>query len=108
MRFSSLGDGPHQARDLARIWVPPLLFLGKDQRTVYRNLERSPRRGDQLDLCALEFLLQLRRQTGGATFIVSNYAVLNHDVHEISGLVDDCESGESCCRSPAMARDRLR
>lgn len=56
------------------------LFLGKDEVPVHPHVKYPPGRGDELHLGS-EFLAKLRRQTGGARFVVSDDAVCDGDVH---------------------------
>jgi hypothetical protein len=61
--------------------MPPKLTLGEDQVSVHLHLEDAPRRRYQLDLRVGEFALELGRQTGGPWLVISDYAVLDDDLH---------------------------
>jgi len=56
------------------------LLLGKQKLSVDRYIKYSSGRRNQVRL-DVEFLAELRRQTGGAGLIVSNDAVSDRDIH---------------------------
>jgi len=57
------------------------LLLGIDQLPVHGYLEDTAGGLHQPDLGVRKGLTNLRLQTGGARFVVSDYAVFNADVH---------------------------
>jgi hypothetical protein len=60
--------------------MPAHLLLGVEKRPVHGDVKHPSGRGDELDL-GVEFLAELRRQTGGAGLVVSNDAVCDRDSH---------------------------
>jgi hypothetical protein len=66
---------------LAGRGVPASGLLGVHQLSVDRYLEDATRGLNQTNVDARVRLVQLSRQTGGSGMIVSNYAVLNRDLH---------------------------
>ena len=61
--------------------MPAERLLGERQTAVDRHLEHPARRLHELDGRLGEPLPDLRRQTGGARFVVSNDAVLDRYAH---------------------------
>src|SRR5512145_7732 len=72
-----------QAEPLARLRVPSELPLGKHGLPVDPDLENAAAARYEHDFC-LEFPFELRRQTGGAWFVVSDQAILDFDPHDAS------------------------
>jgi hypothetical protein len=70
-----------QAKNLAGLRVTPDPGLLEDGHPVAKYFEAATGRRDQLDRCTGVTRPNLRRQTGGAGFVVSNRAVLDRDVH---------------------------
>jgi hypothetical protein len=60
--------------------VAAQLLLREEQVPVHGDVKHSAGGGDEPCL-GVEFLAQLRRQTGGAGLVVSNDAVSDRDIH---------------------------
>jgi len=61
--------------------MPSRPLLGKDHHAIGAHVEDPPGRLDEHDLGAGKGPANLRRQTGGARFVVSHHAILNRNLH---------------------------
>ncbi len=65
------------------------LLLGKHQLPVHGDLEDAARRRNQLDRGVGMLGTYLRRQTGGARFVVSDGAIRDLNLHVLAPSGDD-------------------
>ncbi len=74
-----------QVRDLPWFHVASSLELGVDQLAIHGHFETATFRGDQPDGLNIpfEFFGQFGHQTDGPLGVVSDYAVLDADVHDV-------------------------
>ena len=89
-----------EGEDLARLGVMPGLRLLEDRRAVHHDFEAPAARGDERHLGVRVLRLELRRQTGGAWFVVSDRAVFDRDLHGSLECAPDARE-----RCPAPDRD---
>jgi hypothetical protein len=76
-RLASLNE----FEDFTGLRMSPQLELGKEQVPVHRHFERASGAVDELDRSVGVARLDFRRQTGGLGLVVSDYTVLNSDLH---------------------------
>jgi hypothetical protein len=75
-------DAPRQhPEDLPGLGVPAELRLLEDGGAVDCHLKPPATRGSQFNLGIRVFCTNLRRQTGGARFVLSDDAVFDGNVH---------------------------
>ena len=75
--------------DLSRLGVAPDLRFLEYRPAVGNDFEASAARWNQRDVGIGKPLTNLRRQTGGASFVASHRAVFDRDSHGSAGLVKE-------------------